>query len=85
MGLIVLTLGRGGAGTHRADGDRQPSGATPFDANAATEDGALRALLEALGTPVGNADMQIASIALQAISLSSRELARLMCVGSFSP
>ena len=57
----------------------------PFDANAATEDGALRALLEALGTPVGNADMQIASIALQAISLSSRELARLMCVGSFSP
>ncbi len=36
----------------------------PFDADAATEYGALRALLEARGTPIGNADMQIASIAL---------------------
>ena len=36
----------------------------PFDADAATEYGALRALLEARGTPIGNADMQIACIAL---------------------
>lgn len=36
----------------------------PFDADAAREYGGLRALLEAQGTPIGNADMQIASIAL---------------------
>ena len=36
----------------------------PFDAEAAAEYGALRAQLEGQGAPIGNADMQIASIAL---------------------
>lgn len=36
----------------------------PFDAAAAAEYGSLRARLEGLETPIGNADMQIASIAL---------------------
>lgn len=36
----------------------------PFDAGAAREYGRVRAHLEAEGSPIGNADMQIASIAL---------------------
>ena len=36
----------------------------PFDADAAREYGGLRARLEAEGTPIGNADTQIVSIAL---------------------
>ena len=36
----------------------------PFDAGAARTYGALRAALEARGTPIGDADMRIASIAL---------------------
>ena len=36
----------------------------PFDADAAAEYGSLRARLEGHGTPIGNADIQIASIAL---------------------
>jgi predicted nucleic acid-binding protein len=36
----------------------------PFDADAAREYGSLRAHLEAEGTPIGDADMRIASIAL---------------------
>ena len=36
----------------------------PFDAEAAAEYGALRVQLEGQGAPIGNADMQIASIAL---------------------
>jgi tRNA(fMet)-specific endonuclease VapC len=36
----------------------------PFDADAAGEYGRLRARLETEGTPIGNADTQIASIAL---------------------
>ena len=36
----------------------------PFDAVAAREYGSLRAQLERRGTPIGDADMRIASIAL---------------------
>lgn len=36
----------------------------PFDADAAREYGRLRSRLEADGTPIGNADTQVASIAL---------------------
>jgi tRNA(fMet)-specific endonuclease VapC len=71
-----ITLGELLYGAHRL-GDRGPTlvqrievtisanlTVVPFDASAAAQYGRLRAHLESAGTPIGNADMQIASIAL---------------------
>lgn len=56
---------RGATLVERIEGALIPNLAViPFDAGAARAYGSLRAMLEGQGTPIGDADMRIASIAL---------------------